>query len=121
MTSVNDALKRKLYGFHYRNRLLLPFKAHFLKVIVNTDIITDFSPASKGIYLKEENSFTDVYFYDYADLKTVVKKFDAIKMIVVEKDRNVFNFDNHIKLALYLEDKHYLKIEKVDEDILFVD
>jgi len=121
MISVSNALKQKLYGLHYKNRLILPFKAHFLKVIVNTEIITDFSPGSRGIYLKEDETFTDVYFYDYADLKSIVKKFDAIKLIVVEKDRNVFNFDNHMKLALYLEDKHYLKIEKVDEDILFVD
>lgn len=121
MSSIRDTLERKLYGLYYKNRIILPFKAHFLKVVVNTDIITDFSPGSKGIYLSEDDDFTDVYFYDYGDLRDVLKKFDAIKMVVVEKDRNIFNFDNHIKLALYLEDKHYLKIEKADENILFVE
>ena len=33
----------------------------------------------------------------------------------------IFDFNNHIKLAVYFEDKHKLRIEKTDDDILFIE
>ncbi|GBD89184.1 hypothetical protein BMS3Abin03_03134 [bacterium BMS3Abin03] len=108
-------------GLYYYNRLILPFKAHFLKVIVHDEIITDFSPSSKGIFIREKEDFTDVYFHDYKDLKGSLSKYEAIKMVVVEKGEDVFDFNNHLKLALYLEKKHIVKIEKCEEDILFLE
>ncbi len=121
MHTIKEVLSEKLIGLHYYNRLILPFKAHFLKVIVHNDIITDFSPSSKGVFIREKEDFTDVYFYEYKDLKNSLSKYEAIKMVVVEKSEDIFNFDNHIKLALYLEEKHKLKIEVCEEDILFLE
>lgn len=121
MNSVNEIVEKKISGLYYNNRLILPFHACFLKVVVNTDIITDFSPNSHGIYIKENESYTDIYFFDYKNLKEELSKYEAIKMVVVEKGQDVFNFDNHIKLALYLEDEHKVKIEYTDEDILFIE
>jgi hypothetical protein len=121
MSSVEQILKNNKSGLYYNNRLILPFKAHFLKIVVANDIITDFSPASKGILIKEEKDFTDLYFHDYHNLKNVLSKYEAIKMVVVEKDEDIFDFNNHLKLAVYLKEKHKAVIEKTDEDILFIE
>lgn len=121
MSKIEETLKNKLSGLYYGNRIILPFKAHFLKVIVDSKIIMDFSPGSKGIYVREEENFTDLYFNDYEDLKSSVTKYEAIKMVVVEKGNDVFNFDNHIKVALYIEDKHKVRIEPSDHDIIFLE
>jgi hypothetical protein len=121
MNSVKQVVEKKIKGLCYNNRLILPFKSYFLKVIIHSDIITDFSPNSHGIFIKEGEQFTDIYFFDYKNLRDVLSKYETIKMVVVEKGEDVFNFDNHIKLALYLEDEHKIKIEYTNEDILFIE
>ena len=105
----------------YKNRLILPFQGIFLKIIVNDDIITDFSPSSKHIYLTEIENFTDIYFKEYKHLKEAVSKYEAIKMVVVEKGKDIFNFDNHKKIVIYLGEKHQVTIEETEEDILFIE
>jgi hypothetical protein len=42
-------------------------------------------------------------------------------MVVVEKGKDIFDFNNHIKLALYLEVGHKVKIEKCDQDIILLE
>jgi len=121
MKTIEEVLKNKAAGLYYNNRLILPFHAHFLKVIIEDDIITDFSPSSKGIFIREEDDFTDIYFHEYKHLNDVVSKFEAVKMVVVEKGENIFDSVNHKKLAVYLEEKHKTRIEKSDEDILFIE
>ena len=121
MNSIGEALKNKKSGLYYNNRLILPFKAYFLKVIVEHEIITDFSSASKGILINEEKDFTDIYFHDYKELKNSLSKYEGIKMVVAEKDTDIFNPDNHIKLAVYLKEKHKALIEPTDDDILFIE
>jgi hypothetical protein len=121
MATLEDALKKKLTGLYYNNRVILPFHVNFMKVICDTDIITDFSPSSKGIYIRETDDFTDVYFHDYKNLKEVVSKYEVIKMVVVEKGKDIYNFDNHKKIILHLKEKHTLTIEETEEDILFIE
>lgn len=121
MKKIDEVLSEKIYGLYYGNRLILPFKCHFLKVIVDDEVITDFSRASKGIFIREEEDFTDVYFLDFKNLTDSITKYEAIKMVVVEKGENIFDIKNHKKIALYLEEKHKLKIESTDEDILFIE
>jgi len=121
MYPIDEVINKKLNGLHYYNRIILPFKAHFLKVIVSSKIITDFSPKSKKIYIREKEEFTSVYFLDYKDLKDALSKFESIKMVVVEKGKDIFDFNNHIKLALYLEGEHQVKIEKCDQDIILLE
>lgn len=111
----------KLEGLYYGNRIILPFHCIFLKVIVNRDIITDFSPKSKYVSISEEGNSTSLYFHEYENLKESISEFEAIKIVFVEKGKDIFDFANHIKLAVYLEDKHKLRIEKTDDDILFIE
>jgi len=121
MKTIEEALKNNLTGLYYGSRVLLPFKCLLLKVIIEDDIITDFSPNSKSIYLNETESFTEIYFKQFKNLKEAVSKFETIKLIAVEKDKNIFDFKNHIKLALHIGEEHKLTIEKTDEDILFIE
>lgn len=112
---------KKLVGLFYGNRLILPFQCVFLKVVVNRDIITDFSRNSKAVSVEQEANFTSLYFQEYENLKESISEFEAIKLVIVEKGKDIFDFNNHIKLAVYLEDKHKLRIEKTDDHILFIE
>ncbi len=113
--------EKNLKGLHYGNRLILPFHCIFLKVVINREIITDFSSTSKFLNLVEGTDYTDLYFRKYENIKDTLSEYESIKMVIVEKNKDVFDFKNHIKLAVYLEDKHKLRIEKTDDDILFIE
>ena len=121
MHSIEEVLKKDLHGLCYYNRLLLPFQAHFLKIIVASNIITDFSRTSKRTYIREIEDFTSVYFSEYKELKDALSKYEAIKAVVVEKGKDIFDFNNHIKLSFYLEKNHKVKIEECDQDIIFLE
>lgn len=121
MNTIKNALNKNLSGLYYGNRIIVPFHCHFLKVIIGNDTITDFSPNSKGIFIREKEDFTDIYFLEINNLNEYISKYENVKMVVVEKGDDIFNVDNHKKIALYLEDKHVVKIEKTDEDILFIE
>lgn len=121
MASLNEILKSKPKGLFYNNRLILPFQGIFLKIIVNDDVIMDFSPSSKHIYISENENYTDIYFKEYRHLKDTVSKYESIKMVLVEKGNDIFNFDNHKKIAVYLEEKHRVSIEETEDDILFIE
>ncbi|MCL5030934.1 MAG: hypothetical protein M1480_18155 [Bacteroidetes bacterium] len=121
MKTIEDSLKNNLKGLYYGNRILLPFNCYLLKVIIEDDIIMDFSPNSKSIYVHEEDNFTEIYFKQFKNIKDTVSKYETIKLIAVEKAKDIFNFDNHYKLAVHIEEEHKLTIEKTDEDILFIE
>jgi hypothetical protein len=121
MASLNDILKSKPEGLYYNNRLILPFQGIFLKIIVNDDVIMDFSPSSKQIYISENENYTDIYFKEYRHLKDTVSKYESIKMVLVEKGKDIFNFGNHKKIAVYLKEKHQVSIQETEDDILFIE
>jgi len=121
MYTLDEVLKNKISGLCYGNRILLPFKAHFLKVVIGSDIIIDFSPNSKGINIINQEGFSDLYFLDYKMLSDTLSKFDAIKIVLVEERKNLFDFKNHRKIALYIGEKHQVSIEETDADILFIE
>ena len=121
MKTIDEILENEINGLYYNNRLILPFQAHFLKVIIDDEIITDFSPSSKGIFIREESDFTDMYFLEYKHISDAVSKYEAIKMIVVEKGKDVFNTKNHITIAFHPEENHQLRIEKLGENQIFIE
>lgn len=121
MKSIEEVLNKKISGLYYDNRLILPFKAYFFKVIIDKEIITDFSPSSKGINIEEEDDFTSLYFLEHKQLRDIVTHYESIKLVVVEKDKDIFDFANHKKLAVYLGEKHEARIEETDADILFIE
>lgn len=121
MKSIDEVLSGKMTGLHYGNRVILPFVGDLIKIIIENDIITDLGPASNGAFVKERDTHMDIYFHDYDSLSKVVTKFETIKLIIVEKGKDMFNFDNHRKIALRIKEKHILEIEEIDDDILFIE
>jgi len=119
--TIEEALNKKAAGLYYGNRALLPFNCFLLKVVIEDEIIMDFSPSSKTVYVGEGEGYTEIYFKQFKNLKEIVSKYETIKIIAVEKGLDVFNFDNHIKLDIHVGEEHKLTIEKTDEDILFIE
>jgi hypothetical protein len=77
--------------------------------------------ASGGIFIRETEDYTGVNFLEYKELKDAVSKYEVIKVVVVEKGKDIFDFNNHMKLTLSLEGLHKVKIEKCDQDIIFLE
>lgn len=119
--SIDEIIKTNIEGLYFGNRLILPFKAHFLKVIINDKIITDFSPVASGVLVVEEDNFTNLYFNDYKFLIDEVTEFEVIKLLLVEKGKDIFKVENHKKIMVSLKEKNKAKIEAANKDILFID
>lgn len=121
MSKLQEALKAGKHGLHYGNRLLLPFPVDILKAALEKELITDFSSNNEEAEYIVHDSYTEVYFYNYPSLEEVVKKYELIKMIVVEKGEDIFNFGCHIALSIDVLPKHKIEIKELDEDQIFVE
>lgn len=121
MNSVKKALEEKKHGIYYNNRDILPFKCEFLKIIFEDHIITDFSSNSPDVEIIEHDNFTDVYFKKWKDIQTVISEYENIKLIVCEKGDDIFDFSSHIKLLLYIENEHIIRIELPDNNHIIID
>lgn len=121
MKSLDIALKSNMTGIYYGNRVLLPFHCHILKIVIENDIITDFSPQNKGAFINEDPDFTEIYFIDYPELEENISRFENIKMILVEKGQDLFDLNTHRKIALHPEGNHILAIKELDENTIFID
>jgi hypothetical protein len=121
MRTLDESIKNGTKGLHYGNRILLPFVIDIFKLIIDDEIITDFRfPKNPAEYIQHYD-FTEIYFTQLKDVEEVVSKYETIKMVVVEKGKDIFNFDNHIVLALHLKEKHAIEIEVSPDDLLFVE
>lgn len=121
MSKIKYAIEQKKNGIYYNNRVILPFKCEFLKIIFEDKIITNFSSTNPDVEIIEHDYFTDIYFKKYKDIQNEFSKYEPIKLIVCEKDDDIFDFKNHIKLLLYLENEHTIKIELPDENQIIID
>lgn len=121
MPKLDDVLNKNKLCLYFGNRILLPFSCEILKIVIENDIITDFSPSASGAHYQKYDDHTEVYFYDYPQLENVITKYETIKMIIVENGNDIFNFKNHRKIAIHIEEKHQAKLEEIDKDILFLE
>lgn len=121
MSTVKKALEEKKHGIYYNNRVILPFKCEFLKIIFEDHIFTDFSSNSPDVEIIEHENFTDIYFKKYKDIQTELSKFENIKLIISEKNDDIFDFSKHIKLLLYIENDHRIRIELPDNNHIIID
>lgn len=121
MKTLDEVIKQNAGGMYYGNRVLLPFSCYILKIGIENNIIMDFSPSNKGAFIFEQPDFTEIYFLDYNDLEENISKFENIKMIVVEKGKDLFDFKNHRKIALHPLEQHKLQIKELDENTIFID
>ena len=121
MKTLDDILKNKVNGLHYGNRILLPFVCDLFKAVVENDIVMDFSPTHKSAEYFKHEDYTEIYFYDFENLSEVITKYETIKLVVVENGKDIFDDSNHRKLVLHFLEKHKLKIEETNEDILLIE
>jgi hypothetical protein len=121
MNNLNEIIEKNIHGLYYGSRVLLPFSAVILKAVIESDIITDFSSHSKDALVTLTEDYTEIYFLEYKDIEESIKQFENIKLVLVEKGKDIFDFQNHEKIALYLEENHKLRIEKINDDILFIE
>jgi len=121
MKTLDEVLKENIIGMYFGNRIVLPFSANILKVVIESEIITDFSPGAKGACIIEHRDHMDIYFNEYKDIKSIISKYEIIKMIIVESSENIFDFSKHRKIALHLLEDHKIKIEELTDDILFIE
>jgi hypothetical protein len=118
---IEDVFKEGTIGLHYGRRLLLPFVADVLKIVIDKNIITDFNYDQSRADYNKEDYYTEINFADYDNLKTVVSEYERIKMIVVEDGDDMFDFTKHRKIALQVCDDHKIIIEELDEDTVFIE
>lgn len=121
MNTIKEALETKKNGIYYNNRIILPFKCEFLKIIFEDKIITDFSSSSPDVEIIEHDHFIDIYFKKYKDIQNEFSKYENIKLIICEKSEDIFDFSKHIKLLLYLENEHFIRIELPEENQIIID
>lgn len=121
MSIISNLQNDKLMGLVYGNRIILPFECEILKIVIDTNILTDFSPANRDALCQSRHGFTDIYFLDYKDLPEQLSDYELIKLIVVERGKDIFDFNNHIQLGVRITGSHTIEIEKLPEDSLFVE
>lgn len=121
MKSLDEILKNNVTGLYYGNRVLLPFHFTALKIVIEKDIITDFSIREKGAYINEHPAYTEIYFIDYPVLESNISKYESIKMVLVEKGDDIFDFKTHRKIAIKPEGNHILSIKELDDNTIFIE
>jgi hypothetical protein len=121
MKSLDEILKNNINGMYYGNRVILPFHFTALKIVIEKDIITDFSIREKGAYVNEHPDYTEIYFMDYPNLEANISKYENIKMVIVEKGKDIFDFSTHRKIAIRPEGNHILSIKAIDENTIFIE
>lgn len=121
MNSLDEILKNNINGMYYGNRVLFPFHCTVLKIVIEKDIIQDFSIREKGAYVNETPEFTEIYFIDYPDIEANISKYENIKMVIVEKGKDIFDFSTHRKIAIRPEGNHVLSIKELDENTIFIE
>lgn len=121
MKTINDAIHANRNALHYGNRLILPFPADILKIAIEKDIITDFSSSKKGAEYIVHEDFTELYFHDYDSLEKIISKYELIKMVVVERGKDIFIKDNRRKISIDILENHQTEIKEIGEDQIFID
>ncbi len=121
MKTIKQVLEEKNKGLYFGPRVLLPFVADILKVVIDDDIITDFSPLSEIAYYEKQDDFTEIYFFEHKDILKDVSKYEVIKMIVVEEGKDMFDVSNHTKISLNPVEHHQLEIKELDDDVIFIE
>lgn len=121
MRTLEDVLKNNVKGLYYGNRVILPFEADILKIVLDSMIITDFSSLSDDAEYVINEGFTDVYFHTIDAIEDKISEFESIKFVLVEKGEDLFDFANHRIISASVEENHKLIIKELDKDILFVE
>ena len=119
-TTIKYALKNNRKGFHIGNRIILPFKCHLIKLIADSDIVTEFS-GSDDIQISQSPKNTSVYFTERGAIRSMIDNYKVVKLIACEEDSDLTLVDNHIKLVCEIDSNHVVLIYEPNEDMLFIE
>jgi len=119
MKTIKEVLNGNGSGLYYGNRVLLPFKAEILKIVIDSNIITDFSKKQHGASVRVTDNYTEIYFCDYKNLEEELTEYDVIKLVLVQQEESIFKIENHIPIELAIESKHKLSIKQIGDDKIF--
>lgn len=119
-SSIKAALDGKMSGFHIGNRIILPFRCQFIKLIVSKHIYHEFS-GNKDIKISQDPKNTSVYFTTVGDLDNYIGTYKIIKAIVAEWDADLTDVSNHKKLIFEPNEEHILDIYLPNDDMIFIE
>ena len=118
--TINEALNAGSEGFHIGQRIILPFRAQLIKLIIGGDIFTEMVGGAH-IKLQQDPKNTSVYFRTSGKLDNMVDTHKVVKMIVCEWDQDLTDMHNHIKLICEMDENHVVKIHRPSDDMLFIE
>lgn len=116
---IIDIIDSEIRGYHTGNRMILPFKCNFIKIIADSHIMTEFKK-NKDITVSQEPKNTSLYFREVGRLKEFEDGYQYIKIILASLEDDLSNPDNHIRLVCKIEENHKVNFEIPGDDVLFI-
>lgn len=117
---IINKIKSGVKGFYIGKRLILPFKCQLIKLIVQSDIFTEFV-GNEDIKISQEAKNTSIYFRETGKLSDMKGSYQFIKLIVAGLNENLCDRTTHIKLVCKLLDNHEVEIGFPPDDVLFIE
>lgn len=117
---IIDLINSDRKGFYIGNRLILPFKCQFLKLIVDSHIYTEFI-GNKDLKISQDKLNTSIYFREVGRLSSFEDSYKSIKMIIAGLDEDLTDPTKHIKMVCYIEDQRKVELQLPGDDILFIE
>jgi len=116
---IIDIIDSGTRGYYTGTRLIFPFKCHFIKIIADSHIITQFKK-NRDITISQEPTNTSIYFTEVGSLKEFEDGYQTIKVVLCSWHDDLSNPDNHVKLICNIEDNHKVDFEIPGDDVLFI-
>lgn len=118
--TIKEGLNSQLKGFHIGNRLVLPFRCQLIKLIIDSDIVTEFVGGG-DVKVHQDPKNTSIYFRHQGKLKNYIDSYSAIKIIACDWNDDICDMKNHIKLICEVGDHHAVNIHEPNDDMLFIE
>ena len=117
---IINKVKSGIKGFYIGNRIILPFRCLLIKLIVQSDIFTEFV-GNQHIKISQEAKNTSIYFRETGKLSELQGSYQYIKLIVAGIEEDLTDRTTHIKLVCKILDDHEVDIEFPSDDVLFIE
>ena len=116
---IIDIVNSEVRGYHTGNRMILPFKCNFIKIIADSQIVTEFKK-NNDLTVSQEPKNTSLYFREVGRLKEFEGGYQYIKIILASLEDDLSNPDNHIKMICEIEENHKVNMKIPGDDVLFI-
>lgn len=116
---IIDIINSGQKGYYTGTRMIFPFKCHFIKIIADSHIITQFKK-NKNITISQEPENTSIYFTEVGSLKEFEGGYQAIKVVLSSWQDDLSNPENHVKVICHIEDNHMVDFELPSDDVIFI-